>query len=114
MWNAAVEPGWKAFAAATSAPPYTVAAGIRPEDRSDTSVLLVNGSTSASDVEVRQLPAGASFKVWSWNQPGRVGQVCYRAGKTASSSGTLTVTLQPRNAVVLTTRSQNAGFPPCP
>ena len=114
MWNAAVEPGWKAFAAATSAPPYTVAAGFRPADRSDTSVLLVNGSTSARDVEVRQLPAGASFKVWSWNQPGRAGQVCYRAGKTASSAGTLTVTLQPRNAVVLTTRSQNAGFPPCP
>lgn len=114
MWNAAIEPGWKPFAAATSSEPYTVAAGFRPPGGADTSVLVVNDSTSTREVEVRQLPAGATFKLWSWNQPGLSGQTCYRPPRVASSSGSLTVTLHPRNAIVLTTRSANAGFPPCP
>ncbi len=114
MWNAAIEPGWTAFPAATSPASYTVAAGFRSPDRAATSVLLVNDSSATREVEIRQLPAGTTFKLWSWNQPGLSGQVCYRPSRTSSSAGTLTVTLHPQNAIALTSKSASAGFPPCP
>ena len=114
MWNAAIEPGWTGSAAATSPAAYTTAARFRAPDGSATSVLLVNDSSATREVEIRDLPASTGFKLWSWNQPGLSGQVCFRGGRTSSAAGTLTVTLHPHNALVATSRTVVAGFPSCP